>query len=192
MKLLQTLFLLSLGIVCAPAVGQIIIDVQIDATPLQYMKDGNINACGIRYIAVREISDGKLEAIDGSLNVNARGVGLVKGMAHIFSGSQPNLKRTQIPIDKFWFKGKGSAATNPLRPPQPGDDKFSLLYIADLDSSIAALNPDAVLQIGYRAKGSGYETIISGIPKMSKEGREQYSNCMSELASNMDRTQQGK
>ncbi len=159
--------------------------VSFEAQPLQYMKDGRVSGCGLRFIAGRDLSANRVEFSEVSINFHAGGRTLVKGVAY----APVNVNRPEarpVKVASAWVRAAGHASTHPVSSVAAGDDKLSLLFHADFDAAIAVVEAQRVgkpIQMSVRRATDKGETILVGTPLLDKAEAAQMLECFSSLSS---------
>jgi hypothetical protein len=182
---------------CATTIvnAQNVIEAKFDGQPLVYMKEGQVNGCGVRVIIVHVPAvlkeNSLITAYDASFNLNSPGYGVVKaGVTEAtwadFSVGLPKGKGRAIAPSKFWFKAPGAKATTATGKVISGDDPGTTLYATDVDPIIALLGAhkaNVPILFGVTRPGVSTERIFIGAITMSDGERKQVANCLDELLS---------
>ena len=180
-------FMLSL--VQMGAVAQNVVPVQMTGQPLQYLRDGAVNGCGIRMIAVEVADNLSTEASEVSINVYDRGRAIVKAIAYAPLVQGDRVPKT-LKVNAAWARAPGSNATRALGQTGYGDDKRSLLYATDLGGALAILQAQIQgkpVQVSVQREGEKSYRILSGVVLMTRQEQEQLQVCVAELVDKMQR-----
>jgi hypothetical protein len=180
---------ISLLLHASICVAQGMNEAKIEGQPLQYIKEGAVNGCGVRLFSFelnQDLMTG--QGWDGSINVWASGVANVKGLTYdlnikeMESGKRPKHGE----IEKFWLKAPGSRATTPRDGKIfPGEDAGSILYVTEIDVALAlfdAVFQDKSITVGLRRKGERSDRLYFGRAKLSDAERQQLILCMGEVS----------
>jgi hypothetical protein len=169
-------------------------EAQLIGQPLMYMKAGQVDGCGIRFLGAvmaGNLREGK--AIDGSVNIYGDGLGAVKAISYDITRMQPNAgaDRRVIPLDRFWFKAPGEEATYP-RDGQfhKTDDQGGRLYAVKMEGALdllVAAVTDKVLTIGLKRSGESRERIYFGRVTMTDAEKDQVRSCLDDLIARLSK-----
>lgn len=169
--------------------AQNLLEARIEGQPLIYLKDGNIEGCGVRLFAFQLDPVGSAgTGWDVSFNFWTNGLATAKGLAYdidvreLKAGKKPKNAR----LERFWIKAPNVSATQPRENRIfPGDDAGSIMYAIGLDTAIDLLKATfakETLTVSIRRAGERTERLYFGIPSLSDAEREQLMNCVSEAA----------
>jgi hypothetical protein len=183
---MRTLFGIWLSICVAPfAHAQVAEEANLTGQPLMYMKNGQVDGCGVRLIGIVVASNlKKAEAIDGSVNVTMDGYGTVKGLSYDMIPGKA-MERRNIPIERFWLKAPGSEATHP-RDGQfhKTDDVGGRMYIVSVDAALQVLIAavtDKTINVGLKRTPELRERIYFGRVEMTQGEKDQVLSCLDDL-----------
>ena len=174
-------------------------EARLDGQPLVYMRDGAVDACGIRIVVVdvpAAFNQASLiTAYDVSFNIKSSGHAVVNAgstdatLSDYETGNKD--RRKAIAPQGFWFKAPGAKATAPVEKMNgrmlAGADPGTVLYVAELDSVNALFSAHRArkpISMGVTRPGMRTERIFSGRINMSDSERQQVSSCLDQLASN--------
>jgi hypothetical protein len=192
-NLKRKVFLCCILFFCNLAFAGIVEQVQFEAQPAVYLKNGEINGCGYRILGSNFSSNksAKSYGIDFSFNAYSEGVGIVKGGLREFKVENANdIKPLQVlKIQNLWIKTKDSKATNPIgnifskniNPPN------YILYEADVSivfNLIFSVFGSNEIMVGYRLDGEDIDRIFNGKVKLMDSEVKQIKDCMAELIKN--------
>lgn len=167
--------------------SSILREASIHGQAAQSLKDGNISACGIDFMAAEKESPATSSASLGFMGsvIAFPIVGLVKGYS--VSVSKTSYKQTPIEMQSFWIKIPGHKATKPIPefPLEKSSLPGSLMYGIDLSSEaipiLYAAITNQTIQIGFKNKKNKSESVIYGTVNISDSDKNQLTACVSEL-----------
>ena len=181
---------IAIGLLNSQALGQGLHEAMIVGQPLQYMKDGRVNGCGVRMMGIADSAGpGSSVGFDVSFNVCVDGFGLVKGGAfRVFLGGNPVAvqERVRVKPTSVWIKAQGSVATVPIgnRIHDGQDPPESIFYAVPAESSLplfrAAFQRQSV-QVGVHFAGEPTERVFYGMTNMSDSEWSSLRGCIDEL-----------
>ena len=174
------------------AEAQNVISTQIVGQPLVYMKDGNVNGCGVRLIVVVSPplpSAAPVPVYDLSFNTFLPGYCVVKGSSSDVPSSKTDgapdfSKERGIPLTTFWLKAKNKPATSPLTGTLKGEKPGSILYKADIDAVLplfAVAAKGETILVGTKRQGENFERIFTGAIAMPVNEIEEVIQCLDEI-----------
>ena len=189
LQLIAKLTLVFCLVASAGAGAQNIVPTKMSGQPLMYMKDGEVNGCGIRIIGGRPTINGAVwEWFDVSINVYEHGGGLVKIVSYDVDEPKMRaggLKPKPLPVRSGWLKAAGKSGTTPAKGKSAvADDGASLMYGSDLDRTMplfSAYFQRETVSIGVRRVGDKTETIYSGVVTMDDNEDQQLRSCLRDL-----------
>ena len=171
--------------------AQTVFSAELTGQPLQYMKDGVVNGCGIRIVALRPMGGRVVMAIDVSINVYASGAAIFQ--AGTYDAELPvgsSKKGEPLPVASAWIKAQGAVATKPVgRSSMAAADKVSLIYVTELESALAVFRAQArgePVQVSVTRRGSDIGSIFAGPVTLDASERAQLGACLGELGGPAD------
>lgn len=171
------------------AAAQNVVPVQMTGQPLQYLRDGAVNGCGIRIIAVEVADNLSTEASEVSVNLYDGGRAVVKAIAYA-PLARGNQSVKTLKVKSAWARAPGSTATRALGQTSYGDDNRSLLYATELMGALAILQAQVEgkpVQISVQREREERYRVLSGVVPLSLPEQEQLKACISELVEKMQR-----
>jgi len=188
MALMQSCLLAALT-VGGTASAQNVLPAEMSGQPLQYMKDGSVDGCGLRIMAFRPLASGRIEAVETSVNIYVSGGAFIKAVAYRPGTAEQFAKELQpVKVTGAWIRAEGQKATPTLTKKIVGDDKKSLLYGTDFSAALNVLKAQMEgtrVQLSVRRQGEPSDWILSGVVKLSDTESEQFLGCMREFVDSM-------
>ncbi|MFO1311560.1 MAG: hypothetical protein U1F41_05775 [Burkholderiales bacterium] len=177
-----------------PAVSveaQNVIPTKMVGQPLMYMKEGEVEGCGMRIIGGRPTAKAdEWEWFDVSINVYSNGGGLVKIVSYDINAPKmqaTGAKPKPLKVRSGWLKAPGKSGTTPIDGKSAvADDGVSLLYGTDLDRTMPmfqAYFQNETISVAVRRASQPTETVYSGVIEMDAAEDKQIRGCLSELVS---------
>ena len=152
--------------------------------PLQYMKDGGLDGCGLRIVAVRPLAGDRMEACVVSVNIYVNGSAVVKAIAYAPMSTIKAVEPREVKVASSWIKAPGNKPAVAMSEPYAGDSKLSLLFLTDPRPTFAVLmaqQQGKQIQISVRRSGQSPERILAGEVKLQSGEAVQLSQCLDEL-----------
>ena len=182
----------------ANAAGGPVLSAAMTGQPLVYQKDGQVNGCGVRFVAVSAFNSRKdaVRIVDGSFMVSATGYGIVKaGMMTTTGGAVlDGMKNTkQVRTKFFWLRRAGGDPTTPTQgkvlasPEDAGFLFYGISLEAAMDLLTALLADGKELEVGMEPVGSGTAWVLAGKLKLEEGETERISDCMEALVRGLKR-----
>lgn len=183
----------SLVALTSSAFAQNVVPVEMTGQPLQYMADGKVSACGLRITAVRVAKNNRIDAVEASVNIDARGRATVKAVAYKPATAVEFAKGpVSVKVKSAWVRAAGAPATTPAGGTVlPGDDNKSILFGTSFDSAwgvIEAHLKESPIQMAVRREGEPSEWVLSGKVALERRESEQLRQCIEELSSAMEQS----
>ena len=182
------------AILMAWAAGaQPLTEVELLGQPLQYLKEGKVDGCGVRIVGLRPLGSPPttVQGIDVSFNLFAPGVGSVKGLLMEGPLSVRTADLPRKPLSRIWLRAPGSDATTSSNGQfhESPTDKLALLYTTSSIDSVIALFTATIekksIQIGVRAKGTELDRVFFGVVKLSEAESKQIADCLGDFSRNL-------
>lgn len=154
--------------------------------PLQYMRQGEVDACGARLFgAIPWGGTNQGRGVDISVNLRREGA-LVKALTYdiaLSTGAKPTIR--SVPIETAWIRAQGKKAARPIDgKPKSGETPDSIIFLVDMeaaaDALIAVLDRRQI-QVGIKRKAESGERIFYGVAKAAEGDMQQLAMCMKEL-----------
>jgi hypothetical protein len=183
------LALLALASLSGNGSAQNLITAELVGQPLQYMKDGEVNGCGLRIMGGSPSGGGRPLFADASVNFYVAGHTLVKvAMFEVTNQQSGRASPRRIPVQSGWLKAPASSATPVLGNAMKGEDGASLLYGTEFAPALAVVEAhldNQPIQIGVRRVDATTETIYAGRIRLEPSEREQFVGCWETLVQKM-------
>ncbi len=179
------------------SVAQNVETMEFQSQPLMYMKEGNVQGCGVRLVGVRPppaISSEKAnwQVIDVSFNLSLPGMATIKLSSYDSTPSElkANVKPRMVYVERGWLKAPSAVGTNPMPGTNyfRGEDPNAVLYVTSVDSVLSLFKAQAenqTIHIGIRRKGENFERIFAGKLTFNETDASQSSQCFSDLISRL-------
>ena len=170
--------------------------------PMLFLKEGNVDACGIRFMGVQTPVDvnnpkEKLWVVDASFMLNRAGYGAVKATLNSSTvGSMMKSSNTAgdlsvVSFETFWIKAAGAEASQSIatgKKTLDGENKGSRMYPTEAMPVIklyeAAISGEPIL-IGYKFKKGSDDFAFSAKVTLTEEESNQTQSCINELLNHM-------
>lgn len=158
--------------------------------PQMQVNTGAVAGCGFRLRAMPVATSGSAVLFDGSFNLYAVGVPLLKGGAEqLLLKDGKAVKSANRPIESFWFMAAEGEPTTPLGGKLVAAEAAGyLLYgveFAAMTNLFSAVMDNAPMTIGFRVKGEPVDRIYTGSAIASDEDKQQSNLCMERLIKRM-------
>ena len=155
-----------------------------DTQALRYSAQGEVTACGARFLGV---SENLSEAIDASVNVrkSERGYfGVIKFISSDVTLTDGAPKLSSARLRSAWIRAKEGSPVRFPNDPLRGDDGASILYSVSPDDAAALLL--AVVKresffIAVKRESASAESVYSGPIKMTERDADEIAHCVREL-----------
>lgn len=175
----------ALALLLGEAAAQNVVPVEMTAQPLQYMKGGKLDGCGLRVMAFRPVGASRIDVVEASVSMDARVAAFVKAVAYSPGTPQEYSRGPKaVKVTSAWLRGEGSPATPVITKTIVGDDKKSLLYGTDATAAwnvLKAQMDGKRIQLSVRRLGEPNEWVLSGHAKLTPEESQQLHQCVAEL-----------
>lgn len=182
----QVILALSCCVITQSIGAQMMVETMMKGQVLTTTKQGKVGACGIRIVGIPLAATGKtVRMFDGSLNLLSNGNGLGK----IIVSEGPLLppdpsKMMPVKVLGVWMKAQGKDAAAPVTDLIPGETPMSALFVSRFQPTLDTLHAmglKELVQVGIKIS-AGVETIYFGRVELSDAEREQFYDCLAELA----------
>jgi len=170
-------------IACAAGAGaQSTKSAAIEAEPLTYVRDGEVQGCGVR-LTGGEPSTPASSWFDVSFNVFRRGVGIAQSIAYEIRRSdlEGDSRPAKVPVQSAWLSG-GAGST---RRGENIERRDSLIYMLAADEVLALFETVAAgepLTLGIKRWDQRTDAVYTGTPTLSSDSRLEISTCLARLA----------
>jgi hypothetical protein len=169
--------------------AQNLLEARIDGQPLIYLKEGNIQGCGVRLFSVQLDAVGSTgKSWDVSFSYWTNGLAVAKGLAYdidvreLKAGKKPRNAR----LEQFSIKAPNVSATRPRENRiLSGEEAGSIMYVIDLGTALdlfKAIAAKETFTVSIRRPEERTDRLYFGIPALTDTEREQLMNCVGEAA----------
>lgn len=154
---------------------------QIEVRPLEHVRDGRVQGCGLRF-TVGAPAQPSSAWLDVSVNVFRRGIGLAQAILYEIGRSEYDgeSRPATVPVQRAWVKAPG---VDP-RVGEALEQRESLIYRMVAEDVLALFEATArgePVVLGIKRWGASGETVHTGVPVMPPPARAAVSACLETL-----------
>jgi hypothetical protein len=172
-----------------------LLEALIMGQPLQYMKEGHVNGCGVRLFGlVNPNKERDTEGFDVSFNLYLPGFGLIKGGGLNVTADDFAKRRTgkRKPKPKsLWLKAAGLRATQPRDGGvlQAEDPPEAAMYVTSGIESVVglfgAIFVGKPIQVGILQHNEPVERVYYGPVALKDSEKAEIAGCIEELSAEL-------
>jgi hypothetical protein len=177
---LPSILLYCIAVVCLVPTAHAA-EMPMTVEPLVHEHDGLVRGCGARLTGGEAAPAAPSEWFDVSFNVFRGGVALAQSYVYEIRHSEDGESRpARVPVQSAWLKGPSS----PARLGENTDRRDALVYPLAADDALAlfqAVAAGATMNVGIKRWGELADTVYSGKPTFSEDGRRIIADCLARL-----------